>query len=239
MILTLGFIYAQDNATIQAPDENPINKEIGQNTKIIISDVESFVKNRFLEFYKPYNIQINDLSVAPTMDINLNKMKIDKIIFDDRLLRRDSGNFEVHLYHNEKRQRVFFTFNINAIIDALSASNNIKTNEVITNNNSQITQIQITKTMQIPVSTNILDEYSAKSFIPSGAVITPSKIMLKTLVQKGDIIEVLYNEQNIDISFNAKALESGSKGQIIKAQNTQSDKVVNIEILSPKTARMK
>ncbi|RAX51494.1 flagella basal body P-ring formation protein FlgA [Helicobacter sp. 16-1353] len=234
LILTFSFIYAQQDVIEKSTIKQDINQE--QN---IIRDIESFIKNRFLQSYKDYNIQINDISVTPAMDINLNKMKIDKIIFDDRLLKRDSGNFEVHLYHNEKRQRVFFTFNINATIDALSASNNIKTNEVITNNNSQITQIPITKTMQIPALPNILNEYSAKSFIPNGAVIIPSKIMPKILIQKGDIVEVLYNNQNINISFNAKALESGSIGQIIKAENTQSGKIIDIEILNQETAKMK
>lgn len=209
-----------------------------QDSRILISHIESFVKNRFLQYYKIHNIQINDISVSPAMNVNLNKMKIDKIIFDDRLLKRDSGNFEVHMHHNEKRQRVFFTFNINAIIDALSASNNIKTNEVITKSNTQMTQIPITKTMQIPALPTILNEYSTKSFIPNGAVITPAKIMPKILVNKGDIIEVFYDDQNINVSFSAKALESGAKGETIRAKNTQSDKIIDVSILSQKKAKM-
>ena len=172
------------------------------------------------------------------MQINLNKLKIDKIIFDDRLLRQDSGNFEVHLYHNQKRQKVFFSFNINASLDALSASNNIKTNEVITNNNSTITQIHIDKNMQLPAPLNIIDEYAAKSFIPSGAIILDSKIAPKTIVQKGDIIEVFYSDDNINITFNAEALKSGANGEIIKAKSLQGDRIVDIKILGPKKAQL-
>ena len=214
------------------------NATISQNSKVIISTIESFIEDKFRATYKSYNITIHHIEVSPVMQINLNKLKIDKIIFDDRLLRQDSGNFEVHLYHNQKRQKVFFSFNINASLDALAASNNIKTNEVITNNNSTITQIHIDKNMQLPAPLNIIDEYAAKSFIPSGAIILDSKIAPKTIVQKGDIIEVFYSDDNINITFNAEALKSGANGEIIKAKSLQGDRIVDIKILGPKKAQL-
>lgn len=232
ILLFFNFIFAEgvadDNAT--AP--------ISQNEKMIIAQIESFIKDKFMATYKPYNIIINHLEVAPAISTNLNKLKLDKIVFDDKLLRRDSGNFEVHLYHNQKRLKVFFTFSINASIDALSASNNIKTGEIITNNNSQITQLHIDRNMQLPVSLSIINEYSAKSFIPNGSIITQTKITPKIIVKKGDIVEVSYSDNNINIIFNAEALENGAKGESIKAQSLQGDKVVNIKILAPKKAQL-
>lgn len=218
--------------------DNNATIPVSQNQKAIISQIESFIKNKFIEAYKPYNIVIHNIEISPAIPINLNKLKLDKIIFDDKLLRRESGNFEVHLYHNQKRQNIFFSFNINASIDALSASSNIKTGEVITNNNSNITQIHIDKNMQFPASLNIVDEYSAKSFIPSGAIITKAKITPKIIVQKGDIVEVFYSDDNINITFNAEALKSGAIGEIIKAQSLQGDRVVNIKILGVKKAEL-
>ena len=231
-LLFLNFIYAE---TIL---DNNVTIPISQNHKAIISQIESFIKDKFIATYKPYNIVIHNIEVSPAIQINLNQLKIDKIIFDDRLLRRDSGNFEVHLYHNQKHQKVFFSFNINATIDALSASSDMKTNEVITNNNSTITQIYIDKNMQLPASLNIIDEYSAKSFIPNGAIISNTKITPKIIVQKGDILEVFYNDDNINIIFNAEALKSASIGEIIKAKSLQGDRIVNIKILGDKKAEM-
>lgn len=232
ILLFINFIFAEtitdNNATIKA----------SQNEKILISQIENFIKEKFMDTYKNYNIKINHIDVSPAISTNLNKLKLDKIIFDDRLLKRDSGNFEVHLYHNQKRQKVFFNFNINANIDALTATNNIKTGEVITDNNSQITQINIEKNIQLPALSNIVNEYSAKSFIPSGGIITQSKITPKIVVQKGDIVEVTHNQSGISIIFNAEALESGANGENIKAQSLQGDKVVNIKITGPKKAQL-
>ncbi|RDU62875.1 flagellar basal body P-ring formation chaperone FlgA [Helicobacter sp. MIT 14-3879] len=204
----------------------------------ITTEVKKLVENKFLKYYKNYNIQINYLEVSPVMDNNLDKYSIDKVIFDDRDLRKDSGNFEVYLYHNEKKKKVFFNFSINAIIDSLTATNSIKSGEVINSNNTTISQIPITRNMILPVSKDILDKYSAKSFISSGSSIISSKITPKIIVSKGDIVEVTYNIGNINILFNAKALEDGSMGQSIKAQNTQSGKNINIIILGPKNAKI-
>lgn len=234
------FAFSKNDALVsQNNQESKLKNDIvNSNTQIILNDIKLFIKNRFLHFYKNYNIQIDDISITPAMNVNLSKMKIEKIIFDDKLLSRDSGNFEVYLTHNEKRQRVFFTFNINAVIDALSATNNIKTNEVISFANSQISSFRIERSIQLPANSNIINEYSAKSFIPSGSIITPARIKPKVIVKKGDVVEVLYNEDGFNISFNARALEDGSINQNINAQNIQSDKIINIKILSPKSAKM-
>ena len=232
ILFFLNFIFAD-----AIPDNNA-TMPTSQNEKILITQIEDFLKDKFINAYQNYNIKINHIDVSPAISINLNKLKLDKIIFDDKLLKRDSGNFEVHLYHNQKRQKVFFNFNINASIDALSANNNIKTGEVITNSNSQITQINIDKNMQLPALSNIINEYSAKSFIPSGAIITQAKITPTIIVKKGDIVEVLYNEGDINIIFNAEALENGANGENIKAQSLQGDKVLNIKILDPKKAQL-
>lgn len=238
-ILILFFIIAfgfadevQENATNSQELKTSLNPAL-------IKEIKNFVESKFLEYYKAYNIKINYIEVAPTLDANLDKFRVDKIIFDNRDLRKDNGNFEVHLVHNQKRQKVFFKFSINAIIDALSATENIKSGTVLDSNNTTISQIQIAKNMQLPANKNILNEYSAKSFISSGSVIVDSKITPKIIVNKGDIIEVNYKIDNIDISFSAKALESGYINQIIKAQNIQSNKDIIVEILSDKSARLK
>lgn len=202
----------------------------------MIEDIKNIVEQKFLEYYKPYNIIINNLEITPVMDSNLAKFSIDKVIFDERNLRKDSGNFEVYVAHNEKKKKVFFNFTINASLDSLIATNSIKSGEVITSFNTTISQIPLTRNFTLPASKDILDKYSAKSFISSGSSIVSSKIMPKIIVQKGDIIEVSYKVDNIDISFSAKAMESGSMGQSIKAQNLQSQKDINITIQGAKNA---
>ena len=204
----------------------------------LINAIKSAVEKRFLDYYKKYNIAINNLDIAPVIERNLAKYSLEKIIFDDRDLRKDSGNFEVRIRHNERKKRVFFNFQINATIDSLSAVGSIKSGEVIDKNNTMIAQIPLTKNMTLPVSAEILGQYEAKSFISGGASIVASKITPKIIVRKGDILSVDFRNNDIGIKFNVRALEDGAVNQSIRAQNTQSNRELNVIILDSKSAKI-
>lgn len=200
----------------------------------LIKAIKDDIEKRFLAFYKSHNIKINFLEITPLVERNLAKFEIERIIFDNKDLKKQSGNFEVHLKHNERKKKVFFNFTIDANIDALSAVGNIKSGEVIDKNNTTITQIPLVRNMTLPVSADILDKYTAKSFIVNGSAIIASKITPKIIVRKGDVLNVAYNTNEININFNVKALENGAMGQTIRAENLQSGKELKIIIIDSK-----
>lgn len=211
------------------PDEN-------LSQKAIIEHVKKFVEKKFADFYKNYNIEIMDISIKPAINANLNKMTVESIKFDDKLLKSNEGNFEVNLKHNEKKQRIFFTFNINASIDALLATSNIKTGEVLSEINTENTRMQVSRLLQLPSNIDILNNYQAKSFISMGSIIINSKITPKIIVNKGEVISVRYKSNGIEMIFDAKALEDGAINQNIKAQSVQGGKDIKIKIFNAKEA---
>ncbi len=204
----------------------------------LINAIKSAVEKRFLDYYKNYNIQINNLEITPVIERNLAKYHLEKIIFDTRDLRKISGNFEVQIRHNERTKKVFFNFQINATIDSLNAVGSIKSGEVIDKNNTTITPIPLTKNLSLPVSAEILGQYEAKSFISGGSSIVASKITPKIIVRKGDILSVDYQNSDININFSVRAMQDGAINQSIRAQNTQSNRELNVIILDSKNAKI-
>ena len=226
-----------DSAANQSIDSSESNA-LDANNPALVESIKSAVEKRFLDYYKKYNITINNLEVSPVIERNLAKYSLEKIIFDDRDLRKDSGNFEVRIRHNERKKRVFFNFQINATIDSLSAVGSIKSGEVIDKNNTMIAQIPLTKNLALPVSAEILGQYEAKSFIAGGASIVASKITPKIIVRKGDILSVAYKNSDINITFSVRAMQDGAVNQSIRAQNTQSNRELNVIILDSKNAKI-
>ena len=206
------------------------------NNPPLIKAIKDAVEKRFLEYYKGHNIKINSLEIAPLVSQNLAKFSLERINFD--LVRKTSGNFEVQIRHNERKKNVFFSFKIDATIDALSALGSIKSGEVISAHNTALVQIPLTKNMALPASAEIIDRYEAKSFIAGGMSILPSKITPKIIVRKGDIVSVEYRSGEIGIKFSAKAMQDGALGQSIRAQNTQSGREIIIKIVNEKSAKM-
>lgn len=223
--------------------DSSANQDLGDSSAdshnpALINAIKSAVERRFLDYYKNYNIHINDLEIAPVIPRNLAKYRLEKVIFDARDLRKTNGHFEVQIRHNERSQKVFFSFNINATIDSLNALGSIKSGEIIDSHNTTITPIPLTKNLTLPVSADILGKYEAKSFIAGGSSITASKITPKIIVRKGDILSVDYKNGDISINFSVKALQDGALNQNIRAQNTQSSRELNVIILDAKTAKM-
>ena len=205
------------------------------NQEIQINKIKNLIEAKFRDFYKKYNIEINTLDIKLISNMDISKMEFDSLNFDDKLLRANNGNFEVFFKHKEKRQKLFFSFNIDAFIDALISTSAIKSGEILDSNNTQISRTNLTKMTQLPALPSILNEYSAKSFIPPSSIITNNKITPKIILQKGDSISVKYSKDGIDIVFNAKALEDSPLGGKIKALTPQG-KNINIKVLSPKEA---
>lgn len=208
------------------------------NNPALIAAIKSAVEKRFLDYYKNYNIQINNLEITPVIERNLAKYRLEKIIFDNRDLRKINGNFEVHIRHNERSKKVFFNFQINATIDSLNAVGSIKSGEIIDKNNTTITPIPLTKNLSLPVSAEILGQYEAKSFISGGSSIVASKITPKIIVRKGDILSVDFRDSDISINFSVRAMQDGAINQSIRAQNTQSNRELNVIILDSKNAKI-
>lgn len=233
-----------DSVANQGADSANQNANLSDSTALdannpaLIAAIKSAVEKRFLDYYKNYNIQINNLEITPVIERNLAKYRLEKIIFDNRDLRKINGNFEVHIRHNERSKKVFFNFQINATIDSLNAVGSIKSGEIIDKNNTTITPIPLTKNLSLPVSAEILGQYEAKSFISGGSSIVASKITPKIIVRKGDILSVDFRDSDININFSVRAMQDGAINQSIRAQNTQSNRELNVIILDSKNAKI-
>ena len=104
----LGVNQSDSNAN-QSADSSESTANDAQNPALI-NAIKSAVEKRFLDYYKNYNITISNLEIVPVIERNLAKYTMEKIIFDDRDLRKESGNFEVHIRHNERKNACFSTF---------------------------------------------------------------------------------------------------------------------------------
>ena len=56
-----------------------------------------------------------------------------------------------------------------------------------------------------------------------------------TLVNRNDLVTVVYEHGGLSITLQAKALASGIKDQVIEVQNPSSHKVFNARIVNERT----
>ena len=75
----------------------------------------------------------------------------------------------------------------------------------------------------------------------SARILTQGRILMEndwvepTLVNRNDLVTILYQHGGLSITLQAKALASGIKDQVIEVQNTSSHKVFNARIVNERT----
>lgn len=74
--------------------------------------------------------------------------------------------------------------------------------------------------------TDPLKNLQTKRNLPSKSILNASNLSPRQLVKSGQKVTILLNINGLQIKTNGVALQSASKGQVIKARNTRSNKVV-------------
>ena len=74
-------------------------------------------------------------------------------------------------------------------------------------------------------------ELVAAHLIASGAVLKPSDLAPKKIVQKGQSIQVTYRQNNIRISMKGLSLQDGARGETIAVKNTTSQKTIYAKVV--------
>lgn len=75
--------------------------------------------------------------------------------------------------------------------------------------------------------------------LASGNIIGPKSLKPRHLVKRGDIVTILAETNGLHIRVKGKALMNGFRGQSIRIKNTRSDRVLQGEVISPRTVRVK
>lgn len=80
----------------------------------------------------------------------------------------------------------------------------------------------------------LLDK-EAKKYLKEGKIINDRDIGTKILIRKNDIVTMVYQTDNMQITAKAQARQDGSKGEKIEIENTKSKKVLYGVVLDADT----
>ncbi|RKV07131.1 flagella basal body P-ring formation protein FlgA [Helicobacter pylori] len=209
-ILTLFFMVLR---TLLAMDTNMLKAEIKaiylkeyQDLKLEIETINLEIPERFSHA----SILSYELSAS-------NKLKKDGVVF----LRLE----------DEPNLRLPVRYSVIGSMQAFKSISAIKKDENITANNTKKERV-LFGALSNPLLEGAIDKVSAKHFIPPDTLLSMDKTQALIIVRKNDIITGVYEEGQISIEINLKALENGALHQIIQAKNLESNKILKAKVLS-------
>ena len=184
---------------IQFSQKSPIN-----TTKL---------KNALIDYYKQKykNITINKISLKPVKYmLYLPKNYIIK--FPRNTYLSHKGIFYIKTPQNRE---LFFDYMIQATITLYKTKKEIQKGEALSSLNLQKKSIILDKFTASPLMELPANRYEAKHRLKDGIIVTQRDIQGLHLVKRGANIVVSLHDNGIEITFSAKALQSGRMGDMI------------------------
>lgn len=202
-----------------------------QKSPVKTLKIENFILNAYKQKYS--GIKIHSLRLTPRGYIKSIPLKYT-IKMPKRFFLRNKGTLSIKTLQNKQ---IFFDYLIDANLWIYISRYKTQKGEKLSALNSTKKKIRLDKLKALPVNVKQLNTTQFKRRLKADTVITIRDIEALNLVKKGDQVLVTINDNNINISFSAKALQSGKLRDIITVQKSNK-KRLKVQIIGKNKVKM-
>ena len=157
---------------------------------------------------------------------------------------KEIKNYELKLFKNSPRGFIYvknskvytIIIEVNWKCELLVAERDIKKEERLRNEYVKFVS-KYMKKCPSKLNENILN-FVAKREIKKGEVIEKRHLKKEFLVKRGETVRVIYEDENIYITFETKALDGGFYGEKIRVLSPFSKKVITGRVIDENTVKI-
>jgi len=183
------------------------------------SRLREAISKRLKEKYK--NIQIESILVMPRVYVR--SLPEDyTIILNKKMHLKKSGILSIKTMDNKK---IFFNYSVKAKVTLYKSYKEIQKGEELSNINTRKKSIMLDNFKAMPLQEMQAKAYEVKHRIKSNTILTSRDIVGLYLVKRGSVVSVTLQNAGMEISFSAKALQSGQYGSSISVLSAKGKKI--------------
>ncbi|PAF48715.1 flagella basal body P-ring formation protein FlgA [Helicobacter sp. 12S02232-10] len=194
--------------------------------------IKDYLNNAYQKQYKNYGIEITNISITLPSNISIDNYQIHSLSLDSKYLNKKNGALILNASIKNSLLKIPVEYQIEASIIVYRAASPIKKFQDINDANTLKDKISLDKITQIPITSLQVNQISAKSYIPTNAIITLDKIQAKILIRKNDAFIGIIKDNHINLETTLIAKENGSKDQIINAINPETKKIIRVKVIN-------
>jgi flagella basal body P-ring formation protein FlgA len=180
--------------------------------------IRAALQNSFQKHYP--SMQIHAITLKPSTSLikRLTDYSVTHVAITKDNLRRSKGNVMVTFEKGKKRRKLYYKYSIDADIALYTAAVDIQRDRALTPEVAEQKSIPFTTLYHKPIDENDFYRYVAKQRIKSGAILSQNLLKKRTDIQRNDRVRAIIRDGALALSFEAKALQSGNAGDIIRIQ---------------------
>ena len=198
----------------------------------------AFDRKRFKAFLtKVYTNHYKDIDIK---DITIHSRGHLKTIPQNyRFKIKSNAHLKDHgiLSIKSNKKEFYFDYKIVAFVGVYKAKEKIKRKTELSALNVKKTKLKLTRFLATPLYLTKEKRFEAKHNIKKGAIITQHDVILQRLVRRGSIIKVTLKENNLAISFEAKALSDAIYGDTIKVKQP-NNRIIQVKVVGKNQAEV-
>ena len=193
--------------------------QFSKTSPIDTSRLREAIIQRLKENYK--HISIESILVMPRVYIQ--SLPEDyRVILNKKMHLRKDGILSIKTMDNKK---IFFNYSIKAKVTLYKSYKEIQKGEELSNINTRKKSIMLDNFKAMPLQEMQAKAYEAKHRIKSNSILTTRDIVGLYLVKRGSVVSVTLQNAGMEISFSAKALQSGQYGSSISVLSAKGKKI--------------
>ena len=194
-----------------------------QSLSSIELQVESFIIN--YPYATPYPVSFTSSNI----DDRLNLKPCDDEL-DIKFTRADKtmGNTSISIRcHAPINWQIHLPISVQVFDDVLVNKTPLVKGQSINTHNIKYQKQDISALQQGYFQrSSALEHFQAKRNLAAHTILSSSNLTQRMLVKSGQEVSIILNAKGLQIKSSGRALQSASRGQVVKVKNTRSNKVV-------------
>ena len=194
--------------------------EIVKKSSFDTEPLKSLIIKEYNDFYN--NMSIKKIKIKPNGYFDQKDMVLEKIIFSKNNLLRHKGSFSAYFTNQKRKKKVFFKFEIDAFVDVLKTTKDIKKNSILNYFNTTKQTIHFDKFSSKPLSK--LDSVQLKRYIKKNKIISENMVKNIPAIIKNQKVRAIFIDGAVNITIFATAMQDGDLGDKITIKTDDGKK---------------
>lgn len=196
--------------------------------------IKGYIVAEFLREYARNKIQIQAIHLEQITPVSFKENAIRSINFPVKLLKRNTGSFDVVIIEQVGKQirnrKVYFKYILDAKLQAIESNQSISGGVSVGYDNARVVWIPLEQMRAGLMTQDDMGEVAVRSYVPKGVILTKDRLVPKRVVKKGDRILVSVLENGVLLEFILEAQKDAAIGDVITGRALEGKKTYAIEI---------
>ncbi len=196
---------------------------------IDVTPIKESIREYFLQKYG--NLEIKNIKVTPRSFMQELPSEYEFGADKNTYLL---ANSTIHIMTPQSK-KFFFDYELDATLELYISKSKLRRGSLVNEQNFIKKRVQLKELKDMPLFNITSIPFETNKPLEKDAVLTIRDVIKQRLIKRGEMVDISYENDDMDITFSAKALQDGRANDIIRVQN-MNKKIIRVKVIGKNLA---